>query len=177
MTDPIRLAAPLPGDALAAELTWQAPRRGLRPGDEAVARDAAAHAELRLQALSGKWETRRLTVAEADAWLAEAEALRASTAAFDARVRERTEARSDARAELAARIVPRCPYCERPRRYEGLRQVVTAERPEELARADSDRARHGARGWHEYACPDCGSVELFAAGALEHPLPGVSASD
>ncbi len=172
MADTIRLSAPLPGDALEAELTWQAPRRGLRPGDETVAREAAAHAELRLQALSGKWETRRLTLAEADAWLADARALHAATAAFDARARERAGAREEQRAELSARIVPRCPHCELPRAYAGLRTVVTAERPEQLARADSDRARHGARGWHEYACPRCGSVELFAAGPLDHPLPG-----
>lgn len=176
MSETIRLSAPLPGDALAAELTWQAPRRGLRPGDEPVARAAATHAELRLQGLSERWETRRLTLAEADAWLADARTLEAETAAFDARARERAGARDRRRDELAARIVPCCPYCDLPRAYAGLRHVVTAERPDQLARADSDRGRQGARGWHEYACPECGSAELFATGALEHPLPGSARS-
>lgn len=174
MTEPIRRAAPLPGNALAAELTWLAPRRGLRPGDEPVERLAASHAELRLQGLSGKWETRRLELAEADAWLAEADALTRSTAAFDARARGRADERAREREELSAAIVPACPHCAVPRAYAGLRHVVTAQRPDQLSRAASDMSRHSARGWHEYACPRCGSVELFADGALDHPLPGAA---
>jgi len=174
MAESIRREAPLPGDALAAELTWLAPRRGLRPGDEPVERLAATHAELRLQSLNGTWATRRLELAEADAWLAEADELARSIAAFDARARGRADERAREREELAAQIVPRCPYCAVPRAYAGLRRVVTAERPDQLSRAASDLARHGARGWHEYACPRCGSVELFDDGALEHPLPGAA---
>jgi uncharacterized protein (DUF3084 family) len=170
----LRLDAPLPRNALAAELTWLAPRRGLRPGDEPVERLRASHAELRLQGLSGTWEQSRLTLAEADAWLAEAQELQRSTAAFDARTRERASARREERKQLSAEIVPRCGYCDQPRAYAGRREVVIAGRPEEVQRTDSGLARYGTTSWHEYACRRCGSIELFAAGALDHPLPGAA---
>lgn len=170
----LRLDAPLPRNALAAELTWLAPRRGLRPGDEPVERAQATHAELRAQALSGRWEQSKLTLAEADAWLAEARELQRSTAAFDARTRERADARTQEREQLSGAIVPRCGYCDQPRAYAGRREVVIAGRPEQLQRAESGLARYGSTTWHEYACPRCGSIELFAAGGLDHPLPGAS---
>jgi pimeloyl-ACP methyl ester carboxylesterase len=45
--------------------------------------------------------------------------------------------------------------------------------PDQILRADDlGRMRPEARGYHEYACPRCGSVELFRAGTLDHPLPG-----
>ena len=28
-----------------------------------------------------------------------------------------------------------------------------------------------SNAFHQYACPDCGSVELFRPGPLQHPLP------
>jgi DNA-directed RNA polymerase subunit RPC12/RpoP len=172
-SEPLKLTAPLPGNALAAELTWLAPRPGLCPGDAAVERVDAQHAELRVQRLSGKWEQRRLTLAEADAWLSEARALQASTAAFDARTRSRASARAEEREQLSATIVPRCPYCDQPRAYAGRRDVVTAGRPEEVQREDSSLRRFGSTTWHEYVCRRCGSLELFGGG-LDHPLPGSS---
>lgn len=174
MDESIRLSAPLPGNALEAELTWLAPRAGLRPGDEPVERALAQRAVLRVKGLDERWELRKLSLDEADAWLADARRLHAEMAIFDARTRARAAERGRERDELAAAIVPRCGYCDVPRAHAGLRHVVTAGRPEEVNRVGSGLDRAGSVAWHAYACPRCGSVELFAPGALEHPLPGTT---
>lgn len=174
MADPIRLLAPLPDNALEAELTWLAPRAGLRPGDEAVERHVAQRATLRVKGLDERWELRKLELSEADAWLTQARRLHADMAVFDARTQTRAAERGRDRAELAATIVPRCQHCGEVRAYAGRRDVVIAGRPEQVYRTGRGLERTGTTTWHVYACPRCGSVELFAAGALDHPLPGAA---
>lgn len=167
----VELHAPLPGGDQRAVLTWRAPRGGLRPGDQEVPRAQAAHAALRTTDLDGRDHERRLDLAEADAYLAEARALHERAAGIDAAARERREAAAQAREEVVATIDLSCGRCGVPRTYRGARDVLTVLQREELGRAgDLGRSRPQAVAYHEYACPRCGSVELFADGVLPHPL-------
>jgi hypothetical protein len=54
--------------------------------------------------------------------------------------------------ERAPQVRVDCPHCGIPRAYEGMAPQPAA--------------------YHQYACPRCGSIELFRAGGVEHPLPG-----
>ncbi|MBI5105104.1 MAG: hypothetical protein HZB46_09010 [Solirubrobacterales bacterium] len=171
----VALTAPLPGDDLEAELTWRAPRGGLRPGDQDVGRAEATHAVLRTKGLDDRWRERRLTVEEADAYLAEVAAMRDRHARLDGERAQRIDADRAAKAQLAASIVPTCPYCHVPRAYAGRRNLVSLGSPEHVARSEGwQLTRPETTALHEYRCPRCGSAELFAAGALEHPLPGAA---
>lgn len=173
--EPIVLRAPLPQEHLEGTLTWRAPRGGLRPGDEDVPRDRATHAELCTKDLGGREHRQRLSLEEADAYLREVEALHAKVAAFDAAARDRQDAHDDERAAVAAAIDVRCPHCAVPRRHRGRRNLMAAGRPEHIAREDQwQRMRPEVIAYEEYACPRCGSVELFVAGTLPHPLPGTA---
>lgn len=167
--DPTRipLTAPLPDEHLSGTLTWRAARGGLRPGDEDVPRDRASHAELSTIDLGGREHRRRLTLDEADAYLREVEALHAEVAAFDAAAADRRTAHAQERAELLATIDLSCPRCGVPREHAGRRNLLSAAAPEHIAREDEwQRMRPEVVGYDEYRCPRCGSVELFAAGAL-----------
>jgi hypothetical protein len=51
--------------------------------------------------------------------------------------------------------------------------LLAAGAGEHVAREEGFQfARPQAHGFEHYVCPRCGSAELFAAGALDHPLPG-----
>lgn len=168
----VELRAPLPDGDQRAVLRWRAPRSGLRPGDQDVPRLQATHADLRTTDLDGRERERRLELAEADAYLAEARALHERAAGIDAAARERREATAQVREQVVASIDLSCGRCGVPRAYRGARDVLTVLHREELGRADElGRARPQAVAYHEYACPRCGSVELFADGVLPHPLP------
>ena len=172
----IELRGPLPGDDLSAVLTWMASRAGPLPDREAP-REEATHAVLATRGLGDRNTERRLTLAEADAYLAEVAALRERHAALDRRSAERREERVRQRDERAQTIDLDCPHCHRPRRYDGRLDLLAAERPEHVAREDQAQlARPRTVALHAYVCPDCGSAELFSAGVLDHPLPG-AASD
>ena len=166
----IALRAPLPDGSAEAVVEWRAPREGLRPGDAAVPRLAATHASITTVDLDGRRRERRAELSEADRYVADARAL-AERAADQVRgARRRSAEITAARADLAATIDLSCPRCAVPRAYRGRRDVMTVGRPDEIGREDLTLARRGSTAYHEYACPRCGSVELFAPGPLDHPL-------
>src|SRR5215207_7850686 len=141
MDDRIEFTAPLPDNALAATVTFKAAKPGR---DRTVPRADATYAELEITGLDGKVRSRRVELAEADAFV---------------------------RAARSAAVVPRCPYCDVAREHQGRRNLVSLGVPEQLARPEElGRSRPESRPYEEYACPRCGSVELFRAGVLDHPL-------
>jgi DNA-directed RNA polymerase subunit RPC12/RpoP len=167
----IELAAPLPGDAMSARLTWRARRGGLRPGSVDVARSEATHASLETVDLGGRTHERELSLDEAEAWLSDALALQERAAAIDARARHTREAAAAEAAQVTATLDLRCPRCGVPRVYAGRRDVQVTDVPADgLLREDRLDGRTQLVGYHEYGCPRCGSVELFGAGPLRHPL-------
>lgn len=166
----IELRAPLPEGDATAVLTWRAARGGLR-GDVDADRLTATHATLATTDLDGRRRERRLDLAQADAYLAQAREIHDRAAAITAGARSRKEEDRAERAALAATIRTVCPHCDVDRTYRGARNLMTLGRPEELQRVDQlGLARPGVVVHHEYACPRCGSIELFAAGHLDHPL-------
>jgi len=170
MDDRIELTAPLPGNALAAVITFKAARPGR---DKTVPRADATHAELEVTGLDGKTRTRRVELAEADAFLREAAAIHERDRAFSVANAGRRERATAERAERSASVVPRCLYCDVPREHQGRRDLMSLGVADQLARTDDlGRARPESRPYEEYACPRCGSVELFRAGVLDHPLGG-----
>ena len=168
----VELKAPLPDGDLEARLTWREKRSGPLP-DRDAERDAATHATLWTRGLGGRTQERTLSLEEADAYLVEAGQLRERMDEFDRRSAERRTQASEQRSETAAAIDVGCPHCGVPRRYAGRLDLLAAGAAEHVAREDAFQlARPQAHGFEHYVCPRCGSVELFAAGALDHPLPG-----
>ncbi|WP_205698215.1 hypothetical protein [Conexibacter sp. SYSU D00693] len=171
----VDLRAPLPNDDLEARLAWRAPRQGMRPGDRDVPRDVATYAVLWTRDLAGRERERRLTVDEGDAYLAQVEALHAKVAQLDADVAAKAAVRRQRAADTARTIDLTCPHCGVARVYEGRRDLQALERPEHVARTDDPAlARPRTVALHLYACPRCGSAELFTAGPLQHPLDGAA---
>lgn len=175
MDDPERLefAPPLPDNALAATVTFLAPRGDLAPGYRAVPRSQATHAELVITGLNGTSVSRRAELAEAEAWLADVRALHDRHAELDAAHRSRAEDVRRERDEVAAQISPTCPHCAIPREYVGRHHLVTSGAPEHLGASGEffGRIRASAIVVEQYACPRCGSLELFRP-LLPHPLMG-----
>src|SRR5215207_8347823 len=168
MDDRIEFTAPLPDNALAATVTFKAAKPGR---DRTVPRADATYAELQITGLDGKVRSRRVELAEADAFVREAQAIHARDRAFSAAAAQRGDAAAHERAARSAALVPRCPYCDMAREHQGRRNLVSLGVPEQLARPEElGRSRPETRPYEEYACPRCGSVELFRAGVLDHPL-------
>jgi phage FluMu protein Com len=167
----IALHAPLPDGSAEAIVEWRAPRGGLRPGDMAVARLAATHANITTVDLDGHRRERRAELPEADRYVAEARALAGRAADQVRRAKGRSAELAADRAGRAATIDLTCPHCTVSREYRGRRDVMTVGKPDEIGREDLTLARRGSTAYHEYACPRCGSVELFVPGPLDHPLP------
>jgi len=166
----VELSAPLPGGDASAVLRWRVARGGLR-GDGDAERLTATHATLETTDLDGRRRERRLELHEADAYLAEARAIHERSAAITSGAAERKEAGRAERAALAASIETVCPRCALPRTYRGERNMMMFHRPEQVLRIDDlGRARPSVLVHHEYACPRCGSIELFADGHLDHPV-------
>lgn len=174
MDDPerVELQPPLPGNALGATVTFLAARGGLAPGYRAVPRSEATHAELEITGLSGRTEGRRVEIAEAQAWLEEAAALHARSAKLDASARDRRAEDERDRQALAASISLECPRCGVPREHAGRHHLMTTAAPDQLAATGEHfgKVRASAIVLEMYACPRCGSVELFRP-LLPHPLP------
>ena len=168
----IELKAPLPDGDLEARLTWREKRSGPLP-DRDADREGATHATLWTRGLGGRTSERTLTLDEADGYLDEARRLAERMDEFDRRSAERRTEAADERAATAAALDVSCPHCGVPRRYAGRLDILAAGAGEHVAREDAFQlARPQAHGFEHYVCPRCGSTELFAAGALDHPLPG-----
>jgi hypothetical protein len=58
-----------------------------------------------------------------------------------------------------------------PRQHRGRENLATSSAPEDLTIVDTI-PRLGYRPVEVYACPRCGSVELFLPAVLDHPLGG-----
>jgi hypothetical protein len=173
----IELGTPLPDNALEARLTWRRDRGRLR-GDEDVTRREATHAVRWVRGLDGKEREDRLELAEADRWVAEVGALHQQAAAKDVEHAQRRAVAQQERIDRAASIDLSCPHCAVSRRYAGRRNLVSLLASEHVAREDLNQlSRPQTSAYETYACPSCGSVEFFVAGALEHPLPGSSAGE
>lgn len=174
MDDPERivLQPPLPGNALGATVTFLAARGGLAPGYRAVPRSEATHAELEITGLSGRTEERRVEIAEAEAWLREVATLQSRSARLDAAARDRRVETDRERQALAASISLDCPRCGVPREHAGRHHLMTTGAPDQLAATGEHfgKVRASAVVLEMYACPRCGSVELFRP-LLPHPLP------
>lgn len=167
----IDLRAPLPGGALAARMVFKGSHFGR---DRTVKRSVATYAEVTLELIGPRTETRRMTIEEAQAFLDEAARLKAEGERRDVGVAERVSERLEARRELAAGITIDCHRCAVPMAFEGRRDLMSAGRPEHL-NATGDflqLMRPDSRTYYEYACPRCGSVEWFRHGQLDHPVGG-----
>jgi hypothetical protein len=166
----IELSAPLPDNALAAVVSFRVARLGR---DRDAPRSQATHAELEITGLDGKKRARRVELAEADEFLRAAAAVRERDRAWSEGRRDAAVAARAERAARAAAIRPDCPHCGVPRAYEGRRDIVSFDAPEQGLRDDQlGRMRPSSRPYEEYVCPRCGSVELFRSGVLDHPLAG-----
>lgn len=166
----VELTAPLPGGDASAVLRWRVARGALR-GDGDAERLTATHATLETIDLDGRRSERRLELHEADAYLAEARAIHDRSRAITAGAAERKEAHTAERAALSAGVETVCPRCALPRGYRGRRHLMAVEKPEQYSRIeDLGRSRPTLVVHHEYACPRCGSIELFADGHLDHPV-------
>lgn len=180
MDDPERLelAPPLPDNALAATVTFLAARGGLAPGYRPVPRSQATHAELVVTGLNGKPVSRRVERAAVERWLEDVRALHDRHQRLDAEGRERRDDARRERDEVAGSITPVCPHCGIARAYVGRHHLMTAGAPEHLGATGEffGRIRASAIVVEQYACPRCGSVELFQP-LLAHPLPGSGPAD
>lgn len=170
----IELHAPLPGLARQATIRFFGPEQGMLGRSQPSTRAGADHAVLRIEFDDSRVEERRLDDAGVEAYLSEVSDFKARVA--EKRVvneaNRRTLEELDAeRAERSARIRPTCGYCGVPREHRGRRHQLTIHDPAVLA--------HPLRAWSPgvnevdvYACPECGSLELFEPSGIDHPLGG-----
>jgi hypothetical protein len=66
--------------------------------------------------------------------------------------------------------VSTCPHCNVPRRYEGRRRLQTGGVGAEVMFGEMLTVSNVDA--HIYACPQCGSMETFADGVVDHPIAG-----
>lgn len=170
----IELGAPLPGLASRATIRFMAGGGGLLQRAKPSSRIEADHAVL--QTVAGdRTEERRLELAEVEPYLADVRAFQALVAARKAEnlAAQRTpEELASARAARSARVRPTCAYCGVAREHRGRRNLTHISDPTRISRADAAVSNLGYEPVELYACPSCGSIELFAPGGLDHPLGG-----
>jgi hypothetical protein len=142
----LELSPPLPGDALRAKVTFLRARAGF--GFKASPRSEATHARIEETGVDGQTRDRRMELEEATAYMAQVDSMHDETDRWDARRKEQLEEARALRGGRAAELSVDCMRCGVAREYGGQ-----------------------SNGFHQYACPRCGSVELFRPGLLEHPLP------
>ena len=163
----IELTPPLPDDAQGGAVSFFAVRGGVLPGWRAAPRSEATHARIELRGPDGQTHKREVAKEEAEAFLAEVERLHSGPG-------------EGAIPASAGQIAPgainlSCPRCGIPRRYEGRRSPMPLADGVDKGNEDAFQSPATESGtYEEYACPRCGSVELFRAGPLQHPLPGAS---
>lgn len=170
----IELVAPLPGLAASGTIRFLTGGEGLLQRAKPCSRAEADHAVLTLR-LAGGDEERRLELAEVEPYLAEVRAFQAGVAAKKAANladRRTPEEVAGERAARSARVRPTCPYCGIAREHRGRRNLTHVSDPTRISRADASVSNLGYEPVELYACPDCGSIELFAPGGLDHPLGG-----
>lgn len=156
---------------MATEQTFEAPLPEL--ARSAVVRYLDGdRAELEIVDARGKRSKRKVSVAEALAWVASVEAFRArvaATRAAKAEAQVEDAARAPVRARLQAELVSTCPHDGDRRRHAGRVQLLTSPTPEGITVQHGIGWSTGASTFEEYRCPTCGSVELFRPGPLTHP--------
>ncbi|MEV6068999.1 hypothetical protein AB0L82_20820 [Nocardia sp. NPDC052001] len=165
MDDPKRVSMNrfLPQGVLRAEISYRKPG-GLK-GTRVVARSEAEFAVLRTAVREGYGEVWRkpeqLSLSEAEAYIKK---VSDQLAQEQEEIKRRREA-----------IDLSCPWCEQQRTYIGVLGLVTgtarwlSDRPSELSQQVINQ--------HAYRCNLCGSMQFFADGYLEHPLPGRAAPE
>jgi hypothetical protein len=171
----IELVAPLPGLASRATIRFMRGGEGLLQRAKPTSRVEADHAVLELLHGDREAEERRLELAEVEPYLAEVRAFQAKVGAKKAEnlAERRTPEELDAaRAERSALVRPTCPYCGVAREHRGRRNLTSISDPTRISRADASVSNLGYEPVELYACPRCGSMELFAPGGLDHPLGG-----
>ena len=171
----IELAAPLPGLAGRATIRFMTGGEGLLNRSKPTSRFEADHAVLRLEFGDREAEERRMELAEVEPYLAEVRAFQAKVAAKKAENvanKKTPEEMAAIRAERSARVRPTCPYCGVPRQHRGRRNVATVADPTRLTHAQATISSLGLEATELYVCPECGSIELFSSGFLDHPLGG-----
>ncbi|MGV9675824.1 hypothetical protein ACWDSJ_11150 [Nocardia sp. NPDC003482] len=154
----VRISRGLPEGVSRAEVTFRV-EGGLR-GSRVVRRSEAEFAFVRTAtdgAYEGVWsEPERVWVGDADRYI---ERARRRILEQEAEIRRRREA-----VDLS------CPWCARERDYIGVLGFITGvagfltEHPAEWGQEIVKQ--------HAYRCGGCGSMQFFADGFLEHPLPG-----
>jgi hypothetical protein len=170
----IELGPPLPDLAAKVTIRFMGPEAGLLNRSKPSSRVEADHAVLVIDRGDGT-EERRIELAEVEPYLAEVRAFQAKVAAKKAENlanKRSPEEIAALRAERSAGIRPTCGYCGVPREHRGRRNVATVADPTRLTHTAASVSSLGLEPMELYACPSCGSIELFAVGHLDHPLGG-----
>jgi hypothetical protein len=150
-----------PSGANLVEIEWILPDAGRFGRDKGVPRMEATHAKI-TEYGGSKEGTRTVMAGEADALIREVQLADAERQASNQEAERRYE-------DWLSGLVSRCERCETPREYAGTRRVQTG----------GVFAEEMVGAWavsnldvHVYRCKHCGSLELFADGAVPHPLKG-----
>ena len=151
-----------PSGAYYVEVTWIRQGEGRFGRDKTVSRSQATHARIEESGGAQAGE-RTVTAIEANAYVAELQRLQDEA---DEREREGEEQREEALDRLAST----CPHCEIARSYEGRRRLQSGGVGAEMVFGEMLSVSNADVHW--YACPRCGSIELFADGVVDHPLRG-----
>jgi len=124
-------------------------------------------ARIEVRGLDGKTDKRKVTAAEARAWVADVERRHREAAAWSARAKERTGERRGEREALLASLDLGCGRCGGTLARGPRVNLVASERPDQALRDDDYAAgRRSIAAYDEYACERCGAVQLFKPGFL-----------
>jgi hypothetical protein len=162
VADDTRVTLPFsPSGATLVEIEWIVPDAGRFGRDKGVTRMEATHAKITEYGGSNEG-TRTVLAGEADALIREVQLADAERQATKQEAARKYD-------DWLAGLVSRCERCDMPREYAGRRRVQTG----------GVFAEEMVGGWavsnldvHVYRCKHCGSLELFADGAVPHPLKG-----